>query len=546
MSIRWKIILAFSVPIMTLVVTALVVHSSLKTLQDAVEVVTTGVNVQQAESAAVDMIDKLREQAEALPETEDAAGDAELLSVYWSELIAKMQQIDTQWEIMQLDPELVAAVQEALDSSEAEYTSLSSVLGQPAPDLDLVFEHSIYLDEELSALAERLSVFSVSLNDRIEQAVAEERRVHNRPAQSIVLATILGGVLLLLCSLLFARMLVRPIIAIARHMQDIAEGEGDLTQRVDQSRRDEIGQLAKWFNIIIQRIHDVILEVHEVTSEVDRSANEIAAASEAIAGNMSEQTTQIRSVSEAIDRVTMSTEQVAVSSIEAAEHAAEAGKLASSGGKGVENTVASMTRIRNEVGASAASVEALGNRGEEIGKITVVINDIAGQTNLLALNAAIEAARAGSHGRGFAVVADEVRKLADRTSKATEEIVESISAIQDETNNAVICITAGTAQVDQGVAQADEMGQSLQQIVGAASHVAEMIESIAAAAREQSESTADVARSIEEIAEAASITADGSSKAQSGAFELARRVQSLRGLIGQFTVSATARPAADA
>jgi methyl-accepting chemotaxis protein len=128
-----------------------------------------------------------------------------------------------------------------------------------------------------------------------------------------------------------------------------------------------------------------------------------------------------------------------------------------------------------------------------------IINDIADQTNLLALNAAIEAARAGEHGRGFAVVADEVRKLADRTTKATEEISQSVRQIQDETKVAVQRMDAGAKEVDHGTTTSARAGESLENIVRAAGSVTNMVGTIATAAREQSSTTESVSRALEDI-----------------------------------------------
>ena len=197
-----------------------------------------------------------------------------------------------------------------------------------------------------------------------------------------------------------------------------------------------------------------------------------------------------------------------------------------------------MDAIKDAVTSSSASVEELGRRGQQIGQIIEVINDIADQTNLLALNAAIEAARAGEHGRGFAVVADEVRKLADRTTKATEEIGESIRAIQTETDDAVQRMASGTEQVDAGVAKAREAGQSLGRIVSASQSVAQMIQSIAAAAEQQSAASEQISRNVESIASASNQASEGAGQAATAATQLSTKAEQLQALVARFKVNA--------
>jgi methyl-accepting chemotaxis protein len=333
----------------------------------------------------------------------------------------------------------------------------------------------------------------------------------------------------------------RPINNLIDRIKDIAQGDGDLTQRIDVKSKDEIGQLGGYVNQFIKKIHDVISEVSGATREVASAATEIASSSEEIASGMNEQSSQVTQISSAIEQMSSSVVEVARKSAEAANNAQESGKVATEGGQVVSETITGMNAISDAVTASAASVSELGKRGEQIGQIIEVINDIADQTNLLALNAAIEAARAGEHGRGFAVVADEVRKLADRTTKATEEIAESITAIQDETSQAVERMNAGTEQVKVGVEKATQAGQSLEQIVAGAQEVSSMIQSIAAAAEEQSATSEEVSRNVEQISAVTKQTSEGTNQAATAAVQLSEKAEQLLRLVGTFKVDQSAK-----
>jgi methyl-accepting chemotaxis protein len=256
-------------------------------------------------------------------------------------------------------------------------------------------------------------------------------------------------------------LLGRPVSAMVESMRAVAEG--DLTRRVNIERADEIGQLAHWFD-------ELTVSFQKILREVSGSAREVAAGSTQIAAAAEETAAAIR--------------EVAQQSSKASDSAADSGRLASEGGNLVAQTVEGMKKIDEVVHRSATSVAGLGERGKQIGQVVEVINDIADQTNLLALNAAIEAARAGEHGRGFAVVADEVRKLAERTTKATEEIAESIAAIQKEIGSAVEEMNAGTGEVRTGVERSAVAGSSLEKIVAGAKAVESMIQSISSATAE--------------------------------------------------------------
>ncbi len=340
------------------------------------------------------------------------------------------------------------------------------------------------------------------------------------------------------------RGLTKPINNIVDRIKDIAQGEGDLTQRVDASSRDEIGELGRWFNTFVQKVHDIIAEVAGSAGDVASAATEIAASSEEMAQGMRQQTEQATQVSAAVEQMSATVVEVARKSADAADTSNRAGQQATEGGQVVQETVDAINTISGVVNESADAIGELGKLGEQIGQVVGVINDIADQTNLLALNAAIEAARAGEHGRGFAVVADEVRKLAERTTTATEEVAESIRAIQDGTSGAVQRMQTGTERVSQGVELAQKAGNSLQEIVGGSRSVAEMIQSIAAAAEQQSASAEQISRNVENITAVTKQSTEGAEQAAAAAAQLSAKSEQLQRLVGQFKLADNTGPEA--
>ena len=356
-------------------------------------------------------------------------------------------------------------------------------------------------------------------------------------ATSIAIAGCIVAVIVVVVSLLFAMALIKPVRSLIERLRDMAEGEGDLTQRMDDERRDEMGEVGQWFNKFVQNVETMIVDLGGVADNVATAATQIAASSEQMAAGMDSQTSQIDEISRSIEEMSASVVEVARMSSDASGAAEDAGRVAEDGGQVVRDTIDGMQGIDQAVTASSESVQELGQLGERIGEVISVINDIADQTNLLALNAAIEAARAGEHGRGFAVVADEVRKLADRTTKATEEIGGSITAIQTGTTEAVKSMQGGTEQVKVGVQRATVAGENLEKIVTSAREVSSMVQSIAAAAEEQSASSEQVSRSAEQIASVARESGQGATQAASAANDLSQKAEQMRSMVGRFKVS---------
>jgi methyl-accepting chemotaxis protein len=227
--------------------------------------------------------------------------------------------------------------------------------------------------------------------------------------------------------------------------------------------------------------------------------------------------------------------EIAGKASEVSAQSTQAGQHATSGRDVVAQAVVDMETIATQVQASCEVMGELGKKGEQIGAIIEVINDIADQTNLLALNAAIEAARAGEHGRGFAVVADEVRKLAERTQQATQEVATSITQIQAGTKDAVARMNANRSQVGSGVEKARGAGAALEQIVVGTSQVGDAVRNIAAAAEEQSATTGHINETLEQanaLAQQSRQEAEGMNEALSQLFTesqgLKQTVESLR------------------
>jgi len=433
---------------------------------------------------------------------------------------------------------------ESYAASRADFAPLPTRMFElrSAPDWNLA---NYWLDTKAAPCAAKikqaLNQLAASINSQMDEDVQALSTARHGVNITLIAATSVSAILGCMIAIIFGRRITGDLQAVLARSQAIAGGDLTGKDLVVRSK-DEFGDLTRATNKMSASLRNLVAEVSGSASDVAAAATEIAASSEEMAAGLNEQTQQVTQISSAIEEMSASVIEVARKSGDAASNATKSGEIAQQGGQVVDQTIQGMQAINEAVTASAASVQELGKRGEQIGQIIAVINDIADQTNLLALNAAIEAARAGEHGQGFAVVADEVRKLADRTTKATEEIGQSIQAIQDETTQAVQRMDAGTEQVQTGVERATQAGQSLGQIVTSAQEVAGMIQSIAAAADQQSAASEEVSRNVEAVSAVINQSSEGASQAAIAATGLSAQAEQLQALTSKFKIDNPSSP----
>lgn len=388
----------------------------------------------------------------------------------------------------------------------------------------------VYFDKFRGQIADFTAMEEGLMVERQEAASSAATTAETTMMLGTVVAIALGIVI----SWVVLRSITQPVQQVADGLESLARG--DLTSLLTVDSKDELGDMAQNFNQAVNKTNNAIMEVLRTTDEVVDGAMAISEANSNMSRELEVQSGKIAQISTSIEEMSHSIQEVAAKSSEATANAQEAGVTANSGGQVVKNTIQGMNSISEAVSASSNSVAELGKRGDEIGAIINVINDIAEQTNLLALNAAIEAARAGEAGRGFAVVADEVRALADRTTSATQEIGQSIEAIQSETTLAVDRMEVGSTHVSDGLELVKKAGASLDEIVDAAQGVANMIDSIAAAAEEQSVASGEVSKNIESVSEVSVVANEQANIAANSARTLEQKAEDLKRLVNQFKV----------
>jgi methyl-accepting chemotaxis protein len=329
---------------------------------------------------------------------------------------------------------------------------------------------------------------------------------------------------------------VQPLHVLALRLQDIAEGEGDLTRRIEVEGHNEIDEVGIWFNVFIGRIEEIVRQVSVHANTLGQATTELAATARETAGQAAQQQEQAEHITITMKEMSSAVQEISQTTQNAAVDARKAEESAHSGGETVRETVQTIGDLLKSNQETSSKIEELGRSSNAIGKIINVIDEIAGQTNLLALNAAIEAARAGEHGRGFAVVAGEVRRLAERTSEATKEIDQTVRAIQQGTGEAVEAMRLSMSHVQSGVNSARSAGEALTSIIHGSESVQKMVTQIAAAATEQSYSTQSVTTSVNEIASIIGRTAASSQQSVEACQQLASLANELTGLVGAFKV----------
>ncbi len=313
--------------------------------------------------------------------------------------------------------------------------------------------------------------------------------------------------------------------------------DGDLSVSLNRLEKDDdVARLFDGFNNAVRKIRDMMKGVNEAIHATTSASSEISSGAEEMAAGTQEQSAQASEVASAVEEMTKTIMSTADNANRAAESSKEANQFAELGNKKVEENKEGIERIIASTQNTGKVIASLAGKTDQIGEIAQVIDDIADQTNLLALNAAIEAARAGEQGRGFAVVADEVRKLAERTTKATKEIAETIKAIQNEAKEANDSMFEAGEAVNEGKKLTEEVGEVLMSIKEKAVLVSDEINQVAVASEEQSTASEQISKNVEAITSVTHQTASSTQEIARAAEDLNNLTVNLQNLIAQFKI----------
>ncbi|MDH1441210.1 methyl-accepting chemotaxis protein [Pseudomonas sp. GD03721] len=384
-------------------------------------------------------------------------------------------------------------------------------------------------------------VFGTSVDlDGVERDVQAARAQFQQSVDRLLMVMVGSAVGLLLVlallSLPLAASITKPVQLIKSKLDDMAAGEGDLTQRLPVTSRDELGELATSFNAFVAKIHALVQQVSVTTDQLFGLVGGVSSQAQRSEQAMAAQRHETDQVATAINEMSAAAHEVAQSAQRAAEAARETDQQGQEAKRVVDGSIAHIHDLVGEVRSSSESLDGLRRDVQGIVSVLEVIRAIADQTNLLALNAAIEAARAGEAGRGFAVVADEVRALASRTQQSTGEIQSMIDRLQSATGEAVAAMLRASQMGDSTREQASHAGEALDSIAVLIGTINSMNAQIASAAEEQTAVAEEINRSVHQIAVAVDEVASDAAQGAQAARDLDALGGRLQGLVGQFRV----------
>ncbi len=359
----------------------------------------------------------------------------------------------------------------------------------------------------------------------------------NKIAFTIAVVTLLILIPLVIIASLIARSISSPINATTKAMNNISEGEGDLTQRLRTEGNDEVASLVLAFNTFIEKIQISIIDVNQANMELSLASQQLDQFALSGKQDMEKQSEETYQVATAVTEMSSTVQEIARSAEQAADAVKGANDQAVAGLDVMGQTTRGITELAHEVESAADVINQLETESQSIGTVLDVIRGIAEQTNLLALNAAIEAARAGEQGRGFAVVADEVRTLASRTQQSTEEINEMIARLQKGTSDAVKVMNEGSEKASSTVELAATSANALEKIVDSVGTISEMNIQIATAAEQQSSVAQEIDQSIVRISKLSEESRENSNRVSNSTSDLNNLGNKLNQIISTFKTS---------
>lgn len=400
-----------------------------------------------------------------------------------------------------------------------------------------------YYDENQKAIEAEFDVLRGHVKDfrkeiqtsqnTLKASIDNQLATATRILQVGLFATIIISLLL---SWVVSGLVIAPVKRLSVAMNDIASGDGDLTQRVKVESSDEVGQLAGSFNEFVSRIHHTITEVAATLKSVQGETRQIHAQTEGVVHGAVKQREESTHVATAVHEMSATIDDVSSHANEAAEASQSASKESETAKDVLGSTVASIYQLADEIESANGVISNLEHDVGNIASILDVIRGIADQTNLLALNAAIEAARAGEQGRGFAVVADEVRTLASKTQASTGEIQVMIERLQQGAHAAVVAMESSRNRGNETVEQAQSATDSLDVITNSINVINDMNVQIAAASTQQSQVSDGISSNVQTIADMSEDMVGRVQNTEKAFDELARQCQQLERLLGQFRI----------
>jgi methyl-accepting chemotaxis protein len=519
--IKYRLVAAFAVPLLVLCVVGVIAYDGTSTLEENSGKVAHTYQVLEG----LDVVTSTLKDAETGQRGFLITGEDRYLAPYQSALSgidAAIATVATLTADNAAQQQRIATLKPLVKSKFAELAEtiqLRRTSGFAAAQSVVLTDQGKTVMDQIRATITEMSDAETSLLDE-RAALTAETADNSRTA--VLLGIAIAALLVIVLAFLVSRSILRPLTSLTGRMAEIADGEGDLTRRVDESRKDEFGPLAAAFNRFVAKLAGTIQQIGDQATSLAAAAEELSASSQQIAGSATDTSRQVggvagatESMSGALTTVAAGAEEMGASIREIASNASDASRA----GAEAVDVASEATRIVSELGTSSA----------EIDNVIKLITAIAEQTNLLALNATIEAARAGESGKGFAVVASEVKELAQETARATGDISRRVTDIQQSAT----ATTEAISRMSEIILQVNDYQTTI------ASAVEEQTATTSEMARNISDasgSSRDISGSLVAVSSAASETSSAIVGTQQAVNELATMSSTLHTLVSQFKV----------
>jgi len=410
---------------------------------------------------------------------------------------------------------------QALDTTYEEIAGTGSTLLELMRRDDLAEYRASY--EVLARLQREAAAQEQKLADVIDQLSASAEQAINDLTSDAQSNSIIALVVVLLVGIAVAVAIYRSITGPIRDFMRFAEriGAGDLTRKLDDSRRDELGQLSGHFNEMVGNLNGAARQIRTASENLNAATAEMQASVQQQAAGTTEQNAAVQQITSTLSEIARSGAQISDRARSVAQAAEAASSTSKAGIHAVNETNRAMDMIREQAEKVATNIVALTERTQSIGAIIATVNDLSERSNLLALNAAIEAAAAGEHGRSFAVVADEIKNLAVQAKEATAEVRSILSDVQHRIGTAVMQTEEAVKRVDSGKMQAAETEQTINELARSVEQSVATFEQIVAATAQQQVGIEQVTQSIHNIRESSEQMSAGSREVGTAATNLA-------------------------
>ncbi|MCF2859516.1 methyl-accepting chemotaxis protein [Pseudoalteromonas sp. SMS1] len=388
--------------------------------------------------------------------------------------------------------------------------------------------------QSFNALRDYFNVAGESADSISEQVSSESISEVNRTLMVILIfSAIIIGVIIAI-GLIAPKKIANALNDLAHQLRDMSQGDGDLTKRINSSREDELGDVAREFDNFVAGLADLIKTIVSESMSVTNGVEALEKGSKSIHDTCSTQLQAIEVIVTAVNEMSYAIKEVAENASSTAQDLADVNQLTDEGAKVTNRTVTEINQLSDIIANASHTISKVSEDSTNITSVLDVIRGIAEQTNLLALNAAIEAARAGEQGRGFAVVADEVRTLASKTQQSTENIQEMIENLQQGVGQAVSSIEKGNESTQSTVECSAQTLESLSQIATASQRVSDMAMQTATATEEQSKVTDDISSNLTRMSEGTRENFDTAVENETVADQTMASANRLRQAVGGF------------